>query len=100
MGDLYRSAQHALAVARGATDNEPRRMKLTATIVVALRARSLAEAGTELDDVLAPARDRDDIDIKSVDLQTPSGGPPVMLPHAAPSPAPAPVAPPPLPDGR
>lgn len=75
-------------------------MKLTATIVVSFQARSLAEAGTKLDEVLAPARDRDDIDIKSVDLQTPSGGPPVTLPHTAPPPAPAPGVPHPLPDGR
>jgi hypothetical protein len=74
-------------------------MKLTATIVLSFQARTLAEAGATLDEVLAAARAREDIDIRSVDLQTPSGGPPVTLPHAPPPPAPPPRVPHPLPNG-
>jgi hypothetical protein len=72
-------------------------MKLTATIVLSFQARTLAEAGAKLDEVLAPARTHEDIEIRSVDLQTPSGGPPVTLPHAPPPPAPPPTVPHPLP---
>ena len=72
-------------------------MKLTATIVLSFQARTLAEAGAKLDDVLAPARAHDDIEIRSVDLQTPSGGPPVALAHAAAPPAPPQTIPHPLP---
>ena len=72
-------------------------MKLTATIVLSFQARTLAEAGAKLDDVLAPARAHEDIEIRSVDLQTPSGGPPVTLPRAAPPAAPPQSVPHPLP---
>jgi hypothetical protein len=72
-------------------------MKLTATIVLSLQASTLAEAGAKLDEVLAPARTQEDIDIRSVDLQTPAGGPPVTLPHAAPPHALQPIGPHPLP---
>ena len=72
-------------------------MKLTATIVLSFQARTLAEAGAKLDEVLAPARTHEDVEIRSVDLQTPSGGPPVTLPHAAPRPAGEPIGPHPLP---
>lgn len=75
-------------------------MKLTATIVLSFQARTLAEAGATLDAVLAPAREREDVDVRSVDLQTPSAGPPVTLPHTAPPPAPPPGVPHPLPNGR
>jgi hypothetical protein len=75
-------------------------MKLTATIVLAIQARTLAEAGATLDEMLAPARDRADVDVRSVDLQTPSGGPSVtLLPMAAPR-TPPPGVPHPLPNGR
>lgn len=72
-------------------------MKLTATIVLSLQARTLAEAGAKLDELLTPARAHEGIEIRSVDLQTPSAGPPVTLPHAVPPPAPEPVVPHPLP---
>jgi hypothetical protein len=72
-------------------------MKLTTTIVLSFQAQTLAEAGAKLDDVLAPARAHEDIEIKSVELQTPSVGPPVALPHAAPPPAPPSHVPHPLP---
>ena len=74
---------------RGAATSDPHTMKLTATIVLSFQARTLAEAGAKLDEVLAPARTHDDVEVRSVDLQTPSGAPPVTLPHATP-PHPAP----------
>ena len=72
-------------------------MKLTATIVLSFQARTLAEAGAKVDEVLAPARTHNDIEIRSVDLQTPSGDPPVTLPRAAPPPPPPSTVPHPLP---
>lgn len=74
-------------------------MKLTATIVLSFQARTLAEAGATLDEVLAPAREHDEIDVRSVDLQTPSGGPPVTIPLAPVPAGPRPGVPHPLPDG-
>ena len=56
-------------------------MKLTATVVLSFSARSLREAGEQLDAFLEPARERDDIEVKSVDLQTPSAGAPVTIPY-------------------
>jgi hypothetical protein len=75
-------------------------MKVTATIVLAFQARTLAEAGATLDEILAPARDRAEVDVRSVDLQTPSGGQPVTLPPTAAPPKPPPGVPHPLPNGR
>jgi hypothetical protein len=72
-------------------------MKLTATIVLSFQASTLAEAGAKLEEALAPARAHDDIEIRSVDLQTPSGGPPVTLPHTVPSRVSEPIGPHPLP---
>jgi hypothetical protein len=72
-------------------------MKLTATIVFSLEARSLAEAGATLDELLTPASAHEDIDIRSVDLQTPSNALPVPLPHAVPPRASEPIGPHPLP---
>jgi hypothetical protein len=74
-------------------------MKLTATIVVSFQARTLAEAGAKLDEVLAPAHEREDLEVRSVDLQTPSSGAPVTIPHLTATPPPSRV-PHPLPDGR
>jgi hypothetical protein len=68
-------------------------MKLTATIVLSLQARTLAEAGAKLDEVLTPARAHEGIEVRSVDLQTPSAGPPVTVPP----PAPQSIVPHPLP---
>jgi hypothetical protein len=58
-------------------------MKLQATIVVAYRADSLGEAGEKLDDVLLRAREREDVEIESVELRTPVSTGPVSLPHTA-----------------
>lgn len=57
-------------------------MKLTATVVLSFSARSLREAGEQLDAFLQPAHERDDIDVKSIDLQTPSAGASVTIPYA------------------
>jgi hypothetical protein len=59
-------------------------MKLEATIVVSFQARSLSEAGETLDDVLGGARERDDVEIQSVELRTPVGTGPVTLPQLSP----------------
>jgi hypothetical protein len=64
-------------------------MKLQTTIVLTFQASSLAEAGGKLDDVLARARERDDIEVASVEVHTPVGTGPVSLPHVGP-PAPPP----------
>jgi hypothetical protein len=55
-------------------------MKVEATAVFRLQASSLAEAGAVLDDVLARARERDDVDVGQVNVTTPPGGTPVTLP--------------------
>ena len=47
------------------------RMKLQARIVFSYRADSLGDAGGVLDDVLQRARERDDVEIDSVQLGTP-----------------------------
>jgi hypothetical protein len=59
-------------------------MKVEATVVFRFQARSLAEAGTVLDDVLARAGDRDDVDIGTVTVTTPPGATPVSLPAVSP----------------
>jgi hypothetical protein len=67
-------------------------MKLQATITISFQAASLADAGGKLDDVLARARQRDDVDVASVELQTPVGAGPVSLPQVgAPAPRPGTV---------
>ena len=77
-------------------------MKLTATIVLSVQARALADAGATLDEILEAARDHDGVDVQSVDLQTPTGAVPVTLPPAAtpPSPPRRVPHPHPLPNGR
>jgi hypothetical protein len=75
-------------------------MKLEATIVVSYRADSLAEAGDKLDDMLRRAREREDVEVESIELRTPATAGPVSLPRV-PSPPPPPAkVPHPLPDGR
>src|SRR4051794_33903935 len=56
-------------------------MKLQATIVISYRADSFADAGGALDDVLRRARERDDVEIESIQLSTPSSAGPVSLPY-------------------
>jgi hypothetical protein len=55
-------------------------MKVQATVLLAFQAKSLAEAGAVLDDVLARARERDDVDVGSVELLSPPGDRAVTLP--------------------
>jgi hypothetical protein len=61
-------------------------MKAQATVVLTFQARTLQEAGALLDDVLARARDREDVDVAGVELATPPGDRLVTLP---PMPTPA-----------
>jgi hypothetical protein len=55
-------------------------MKVQATILLTFQAKSLAEAGATLDDVLARARERDDVDVGRVEVATPPGDRAVTLP--------------------
>jgi hypothetical protein len=55
-------------------------MKVQATVLLAFQATSLAEAGAVLDDVLARARERDDVDVGRVELLSPPGERAVTLP--------------------
>jgi hypothetical protein len=75
-------------------------MKLQATIVISYRADSFADAGGALDDVLRHARERDDVEIESIQLSTPSSAGPVSLPYVERPPAPPQTVPHPLPDGQ
>jgi hypothetical protein len=75
-------------------------MKLRATIVISYQARSLADAGATLDDVLQRARERADVDVECVEVHTPSPGPAVSLPHITPSAPPPSQAPQPIPTPR
>jgi hypothetical protein len=92
----------AKAAHRCAPKCDSRGMKLTATIVLSVQARTLADAGATLDEILGSAREHAGVEVQSVDLQTPTGAVPVTLPPtAAPSPPPRTVPHPhPLPNGR
>ncbi|MGI9097166.1 MAG: hypothetical protein ACR2H2_01505 [Solirubrobacteraceae bacterium] len=61
-------------------------MKVQATVVLSFQAASLAEAGTVLDDVLAQARGRDDVDVSRVEVVSPPGDHVVTLPALSASP--------------
>jgi hypothetical protein len=43
-------------------------MKVQATVLLTFQAKSLAEAGAVLDDVLTRARERDDVDVGRVEV--------------------------------
>jgi hypothetical protein len=75
-------------------------MKLQATIVISYRADSFGDAGGALDDVLQRAREREDVEIESVQLGTPASAGPVTLPHVESAPAPPQRVPHPLHDGE
>ena len=66
-------------------------MKLQATVVLSFQAKTLGEAGAVVDDVLARARERDDVDVGRVELISPPGDRPVTLPPVS---APVGYAPP------
>ena len=74
-------------------------MKLQATIVISYRADSFGDAGGTLDDVLERARDREDVEIDSVQLGTPASSGPVSLPYVETRSVPPREVPHPLPDG-
>jgi hypothetical protein len=59
-------------------------------VLLSFQAKTLADAGALLDDVLARARDRGDVDVGRVELASPPGDHVVTLPPAA---APAGYAP-------
>jgi len=73
-------------------------MKLQATIVISYRADSFGDAGDALDDVLQRAREREDVEIESIELGTPASAGPVSLPYVERPPAPPQRVPHPLPD--
>jgi hypothetical protein len=75
-------------------------MKLQATIVISYRADSFGDAGGALDDVLRRAREREDVEIESIQLGTPASAGPVSLPYVERPPAPPQRVPHPLPDGE
>jgi hypothetical protein len=70
-------------------------MKVQATVVLGFQAASLAEAGAVLDDVLARARERDDVDVGRVEVLTPPGDRTVTLPPISSPVGYAPRVPPP-----
>ena len=72
-------------------------MKVQATVLLGFQATSLAEAGAILDDVLARARERDDVDVGSVELLSPPGDRTVTLPPVSGPVGYAPGVPPPAP---
>jgi hypothetical protein len=55
-------------------------MKVQATVLLSFQAKSLAEAGMLLDDVLARARRREDVDVGRVELVSPPSDRIVTLP--------------------
>ena len=55
-------------------------MKVQATILLSFQAKSLAEAGALLDDVIGRARERDEVDVGHVELLSPPGDRTVTLP--------------------
>jgi hypothetical protein len=56
-------------------------MKVQATVLLTLQAKSLAEAGAILDDVLTRGRERDDVDVGRVEVTTPPADRGVTLPR-------------------
>ena len=55
-------------------------MRAQATVLLTFQAKSLAEAGATLDDVLTRARERDDVDVGRVEVVSPPGDRAVTLP--------------------
>jgi hypothetical protein len=75
-------------------------MKVQATILISYRADSFGEAGGAIDDVLQRAREREDVEIDSIQLGTPASAGPVTLPYVETPPAPPQRVPHPLPNGE
>jgi hypothetical protein len=55
-------------------------MKVQASVVLRFQARTLTDAGAMMDDVLARARERNDVDVEAVELSSPPGDRLVTLP--------------------
>jgi hypothetical protein len=55
-------------------------MKVEASVVFRFQSSSLAETGAVLDDLLARAYERDEIEVEQVNMTTPPGSTPVSLP--------------------
>jgi hypothetical protein len=55
-------------------------MKVQATVVLSFQARTLTEAGELVDDVLARARERADVDVGRVELASPPDDHVVTIP--------------------
>jgi hypothetical protein len=55
-------------------------MKVQATVLLTFQAKSLADAGAVLDDVLVRARERDDVDVGRVEVASPPAERVVTLP--------------------
>jgi hypothetical protein len=68
-------------------------MKVQATVMLSFQAKTFEDAGTLLDDVLAGARERDDVDVGQVEVMTPPGDHLVTLPPVSPPAARAPLIP-------
>jgi hypothetical protein len=75
-------------------------MKVQATILISYRADSFGEAGGAIDDVLQRAREREDVEIDSIQLGTPASAGPVTLPYVERPPAPPQRVPHPLRNGE
>jgi hypothetical protein len=58
-------------------------MKVQASIVLNFQAKTLTDAGAVLDDVLARARGREDVDVTAVELVSPPADRQVTLPPVA-----------------
>ena len=58
-------------------------MKVQASIVLSFQAKTLTDAGAVLDDVLARARDREDVDVAGVELISPPADRQVTVPPIA-----------------
>jgi hypothetical protein len=98
LAPLRASAPAGKAVSWRARDTE--RMKLQATIVISYRADSFGDAGDALDDMLQRAREREDVEIDSIQLGAPASTGPVSIPYVERPPAPPQRVPHPLPNGE
>jgi hypothetical protein len=75
-------------------------MKVQATVLLTFQAKSLAEAGAVLDDVLTRARERDDVDVGRVEVASPPADRAVTLPPVPAAAGYAPQVPPPTTSGH
>jgi hypothetical protein len=69
-------------------------VKLQAMVILTFQAKSLAEAGAVLDDVLTRALERDDVDVGRVEVASPPADRAVTLPPVSAAAGYAPQVPP------